>query len=91
MWLGLFRYRPLKANKEELKKVINEFIQSQNYEKTYKKLISGDWGARLPHTKSKQQQINLEKHVSCAVIVDGFSLVLESCISRVLIFRFTDT
>lgn len=26
--------------------------------------MGGDWGARLPHTKSKQQQINLEKHVS---------------------------
>ena len=58
------RYRPLKGNKEELKKVIEEFIETQNYEKAYKKLISGDWGARLPHTKSKQQQINLEKHVS---------------------------
>ncbi|XP_020723475.1 histone-lysine N-methyltransferase Suv4-20 isoform X2 [Bombus terrestris] len=25
--------------------------------------MGGDWGARLPHTKSKQQQINLEKHI----------------------------
>lgn len=58
------RYRPLKANKDELRKIICEFIQSQNYEKTYKKLMGGDWGARLPHTKSKQQQINLENHVS---------------------------
>ncbi|XP_066602835.1 histone-lysine N-methyltransferase KMT5B-like [Prorops nasuta] len=57
------RYRPLKANKEELRKIICDFIQSQNYEKTYKKLMGGDWGARLPHTKSKQQQINLEKHI----------------------------
>lgn len=58
-----YRYRPLKANKDELRKVICEFIQSQNYEKAYKKLMGGDWGARLPHTKSKQQQINLENHV----------------------------
>ncbi|XP_071863718.1 histone methyltransferase 4-20 [Bombus fervidus] len=57
------RYRPLKANKDELRKIICEFIQTQNYEKTYKKLMGGDWGARLPHTKSKQQQINLEKHI----------------------------
>ncbi|XP_020280876.1 histone-lysine N-methyltransferase KMT5B isoform X2 [Pseudomyrmex gracilis] len=57
------RYRPLKANKDELRKIICEFIQTQNYEKTYKKLMGGDWGARLPHTKSKQQQINLENHI----------------------------
>lgn len=57
------RYRPPKANKEELRKIICEFIQTQNYEKAYKKLMGGDWGARLPHTKSKQQQINLEKHI----------------------------
>ncbi|XP_043465307.1 histone-lysine N-methyltransferase KMT5B-A [Leptopilina heterotoma] len=57
------RYRPLKANKEELRKIIKEFIQTQNYEKTYKKLIGGDWGARLPHTKSKQQQGNLKEHI----------------------------
>lgn len=57
------RYRPLKANKDELRKIICDFIQTQNYEKTYKKLMGGDWGARLPHTKSKQQQINLEKHI----------------------------
>lgn len=58
------RYRPLKANKDELRKIICEFIQNQHYEKAYKKLMGGDWGARLPHTKSKQQQINLENHVS---------------------------
>ncbi|XP_076620227.1 histone methyltransferase 4-20 [Colletes latitarsis] len=57
------RYRPLKANKDELRKIICEFIQTQNYEKTYKKLMGGDWGARLPHTKSKQQQTNLETHI----------------------------
>ncbi|KAF3429325.1 LOW QUALITY PROTEIN: hypothetical protein E2986_05731 [Frieseomelitta varia] len=57
------RYRPLKANKDELRKIICEFIQTQNYEKAYKKLMGGDWGARLPHTKCKQQQINLEKHL----------------------------
>ncbi|XP_015123057.1 histone-lysine N-methyltransferase Suv4-20 [Diachasma alloeum] len=57
------RYRPLKANRDELRKIITDFIQAQNYEKTYKKLMGGDWGARLPHTKSKQQQINLQGHV----------------------------
>lgn len=53
----------MKANKDELRKVITDFIQTQNYEKTYKKLMGSDWGARLPHAKSKQQQLNLQKHV----------------------------
>lgn len=48
-------------------KVINEFIQTQNYEKAYKKLMSGDWGARLPLAKSKQQQTNLKNHVSLKI------------------------
>ena len=57
------RYRPIKANKEELKKIIEEFIENPNYEKTYKKLISGDLASRLSHSKSKNQLNNLEKHV----------------------------
>lgn len=71
------RYRPLKANKDDLRKVITDFVQTQNYEKTYKKLMGGDWGARLPHTKSKQQQINLEKHVS-----------ISSCESKIVCGKF---
>lgn len=53
----------MKANRDELRKIITDFIQMQNYEKAYKKLMGGDWGARLPHTKSKQQQVNLQGHV----------------------------
>lgn len=72
------RYRPLKANKDELRKIICEFIQSQNYEKAYKKLMGGDWGARLPHTKSKQQQINLENHVSSSWKYIDYSYIIHS-------------
>lgn len=56
--------------------------------------MGGDWGARLPHTKSKQQQINLEKHVSC--ISEKKCLVYFSyfhpyqLFSFLFLHRFTD-
>ncbi|XP_025833293.1 histone-lysine N-methyltransferase KMT5B-A [Agrilus planipennis] len=54
------RYRPPKANITELKNIVKEFIRTQNYEKAYKKLASGEW---MPRLKSKNQQKRLEAHV----------------------------
>ncbi|KAF5305902.1 hypothetical protein FQR65_LT07513 [Abscondita terminalis] len=54
------RYRPLKTNINELRHIIEGFIDLQNYERTFKQISMGDW---MPRTKSKQQQKRLQEHI----------------------------
>lgn len=54
------KFKPLKANTTELKCIVEEFIETQNYEKAFTKLSKGEW---MPRIKSKQQQRKLEEHV----------------------------
>nr|CAD7443707.1 unnamed protein product [Timema bartmani] len=58
------RYRPIKANKDELKLIIEDFILNQDYVKAYNRLMSVEWWPRTPHTKTKHQQQRLEEHLS---------------------------
>lgn len=66
------RYRPLKANKEELKTIVEDFVRTQAYEKAYMKILCGEWMPRTLH-KNKQQTSRLREHVSFVIT---FCLVL---------------
>ncbi|KAM3968125.1 histone methyltransferase 4-20 [Aphomia sociella] len=56
------RYRPIKTNKEELKQITKEFIQTQDYNKAYSKLANGEWMPRH-FSKNKHQQSKLREHI----------------------------
>lgn len=56
-------YRPPKANREELKQAVIDFIDHQDYDKAYKQLTSSDYVWNFLSNKSKQQQMNVKEHV----------------------------
>lgn len=58
------RYKPLRVKNDDLKKIAAEFIQAQNYEKTFSKVMAGEWIPRTVHNKSKLAQKRLQAHVS---------------------------
>lgn len=58
------KYRPLKANRDELKSIVAEFIVQQNCEKTYRRVLKGEWIPRHVLNKSKLAQKRLQEHVS---------------------------
>lgn len=79
------RYRPLKANKEELKRISEEFIHQQNYDKTFERIMTGDWIPRNVINKSKISQKRLQAHVKI------FCFFLNVLLKRNIIwFYFTD-
>ena len=59
-----YSYRPPKANREELKQAVVDFIEHQDYEKAYKQLTSSDYVWNFLANKSKQQQQTVKEHVS---------------------------
>jgi [histone H4]-N-methyl-L-lysine20 N-methyltransferase len=57
------RFKPLRVKNDELKKLTTEFIQVQNYEKSFSKIMAGEWIPRTVHNKSKLAQKRLQAHV----------------------------
>lgn len=57
------RFKPLRVKNDELKKITSDFIQAQNYEKTFSKIMAGEWILRTVHNKSKLAQKRLQAHV----------------------------
>lgn len=58
------RYRPLKVDTAQLKAIVDEFIQTQNYEVAVKKIFSGPWLPRSYRNKNKMSIKRLHDHVS---------------------------
>lgn len=61
------KYRPLKANTNELKSIVAEFIRTQDYEKAFKQIMRGEWMPRhIKTNKNKLAQQRLQQHVSAS-------------------------
>ncbi|XP_071452600.1 histone-lysine N-methyltransferase Suv4-20 [Hetaerina americana] len=75
------RFRPLKANKDELKAIVEDFVKYQNYEKTFKQYTSGEWMWTFYLTKSKQQQQSFKEHIYryLRVFDKNSGFVIEPC------------
>ncbi len=69
------RYRPLKANTEKLKNIISDFIQFQDYDRTYKRISEGEW-MRKTILKSKPQHQHLQEHVSLPFLRSSILIIL---------------
>ncbi|XP_054721561.1 histone-lysine N-methyltransferase KMT5B-like [Uloborus diversus] len=57
------RFRPPKANGEELKNIVMQFCENQNYQEAYEKLVSGDWATAYLLSKSRAQIKAFREHV----------------------------
>jgi len=53
----------MKSNKDEFKRIVQDFVKSQNYERAFKRLASVDGIMSAYMSKNKLNQHNLKEHV----------------------------
>ncbi|KAF7274179.1 hypothetical protein GWI33_013151 [Rhynchophorus ferrugineus] len=72
------RYRPLKANIADLKKIVDDFVKDQDYANAYSQLSKGEW---MPRIRSKNQQRKLQEHIYryLRVFDRNSGFVIEPC------------
>lgn len=58
------RYRPIRADRDELKSIVAEFIKTQDYDKAVERIFKGDWIPRHINNKNKVALKKLQDHVS---------------------------
>lgn len=63
-------------DKNKLLDGLMNFIENQDYEKTYKTLTSWDWFPRYIQSKSLNQQSTFKEHVSICDIFKMYSTIL---------------
>ncbi|KAJ6639206.1 Histone-lysine N-methyltransferase Suv4-20 [Pseudolycoriella hygida] len=75
------KYRPLKANRDELKSIVAEFVRTQNCERAYKQIIKGEWMPKHVLNKSKLAQKRLQEHIYRYLRVFGqeSGFMIEAC------------
>ncbi|KAL7052270.1 hypothetical protein ACKWTF_004832 [Chironomus riparius] len=75
------RYKPQRINRDELKKITEEFIETQDYDTAMSKIMSGDWIPRAFHNKSKIIQKRLYAHIYryLRVFDRNSGFVIDSC------------
>ncbi|XP_061387196.1 histone-lysine N-methyltransferase Suv4-20 [Musca vetustissima] len=75
------RYRPLKVDTAQLKAIVDEFIQTQNYEVAVKKIFSGPWLPRSFRNKNKMAIKKLHDHIIryLRVFDKDSGFVIEAC------------
>ncbi|KAG5675654.1 hypothetical protein PVAND_005541 [Polypedilum vanderplanki] len=76
------RYKPQRINREELKRITDEFIETQNYDIAMSKIMSGDWIPKSKlTTKNKLAQKRLYAHIYryLRVFDQQSGFVIEPC------------
>ncbi|KAI8121245.1 Histone-lysine N-methyltransferase Suv4-20 [Lucilia cuprina] len=75
------RFRPLKVDTAQLKAIVDEFIQTQNYEVAVKKIFSGPWLPRSYRNKNKMSIKRLHDHIIryLRVFDKDSGFVIEAC------------